>query len=399
MKTKNKRRGNNEGSIYQRKDGLWVGCISKGFDKNGKRIRTSFYAKIRAEVAAKLITNLNYNLQNKRPIIISEDLQTLMTEWLLNHKRNFVSPRTFEKDISTAMLHIFPMIGQMKFSDITTITIQKFLNAKKAEGYALPTIKKIKFLLHQFFDYAETNEWIINNPVNKFRLQATEKKIVTQNEYKAIPIEARHKILEALDRSEILKPICMTMMFAGLRISEVLALKWNNIDFENEVLTVNFAITNWPTFDEEGKTIKRETVISNTKSSASMREVPLPSILINALEEWRKIRWIRERETGISFLKPTDLVFSNNKGKLRSYQGLRPMFKRLMKKHGLENYNLHFHTLRHTFSTMLFEAGENPKVVQMLLGHKDITTTLKIYNNIDRSYFKQAVAKLDGIIF
>lgn len=154
-----------------------------------------------------------------------------------------------------------------------------------------------------------------------------------------------------------------------------------------------------PTFDKEGKTIKRETVISNTKTSASIREVPLPSNLLKALEEWRKIRWIRERETEISFLKPTDLVFSNNSGKLRSYQGLRPMFNRLMKKHGLENYNLHFHTLRHTFSTMLFEAGENPKVVQMLLGHKDVTTTLKIYNSIDRSYFKQAVAKLDSIIF
>lgn len=225
MKTKNKKRGNNEGSIYQRKDGLWVGCISKGYDKNGKRIRSSFYAKTRTEVAAKVITNLSHSLNNKSPIVISEDLQSLMTEWLLIYKRNLVAPRTFEKDMSIAKLHIFPMIGQMKFSDVTTIIVQKLLNNKKTDGYALPTIKKIKFLLHQFFDYAESNEWIINNPVNKVKLQATEKRTIIQNEYKAIPMEARHKILEALEHSEILKPICMTMMFAGLRISEVLALR------------------------------------------------------------------------------------------------------------------------------------------------------------------------------
>jgi site-specific recombinase XerD len=64
----------------------------------------------------------------------------------------------------------------------------------------------------------------------------------------------------------------------------------------------------------------------------------------------------------------------------------------------LEKYHIHLHTLRHTYSTMLLEEGENPKVVQQLLGHKDVTTTLKTYNSVDRSRFKSATDKLEGKI-
>ena len=60
----------------------------------------------------------------------------------------------------------------------------------------------------------------------------------------------------------------------------------------------------------------------------------------------------------------------------------------------MQAYHLHFHQLRHTYSTMLFENHENPKVIQELLGHKDVTTTIKTYNSVDRSKFKQATDKL-----
>ena len=78
------------------------------------------------------------------------------------------------------------------------------------------------------------------------------------------------------------------------------------------------------------------------------------------------------------------------------YSGVSKMFDRLMKKRGLDKYHIHFHSLRHTYSSMLFEAKENPKVIQMLLGHKDVTTTIRTYNSVDRSYFRQATDKLDA---
>lgn len=67
-----------------------------------------------------------------------------------------------------------------------------------------------------------------------------------------------------------------------------------------------------------------------------------------------------------------------------------------MRQSGLAPHGIHFHALRHTYSSMLFESREKPKVIQMLLGHKDVTTTIRTYNSVDRSYFKQAVDKLDS---
>ena len=128
-----------------------------------------------------------------------------------------------------------------------------------------------------------------------------------------------------------------------------------------------------------------------------MRSVPMPQILIDCLKEHRNRRRKMEYETGISFTDDDDLVFSTEEGELRTYYGTRAMFDKLMRKTGFAEYGFHFHTLRHTYSSMLFESGENPKVIQQLLGHKDVTTTIRTYNSVDKSYFKQATKKIDAM--
>ena len=66
------------------------------------------------------------------------------------------------------------------------------------------------------------------------------------------------------------------------------------------------------------------------------------------------------------------------------------IFDRFKRRHDLDKYNIHFHGLRHTYSNMLFEAEQNPKVIQNLLGHKDVKTTISTYNSVDKSYFEKA---------
>ena len=70
----------------------------------------------------------------------------------------------------------------------------------------------------------------------------------------------------------------------------------------------------------------------------------------------------------------------------------------LMRKTGFAEYGFPFHTLRHTYPSMLFKSGENPKVIRQLLGHRDVTTTIRPYNSVDRSYFKQATKKIDAMV-
>ena len=293
--------------------------------------------------------------------------------------------------------YIIPRVGEMKIDEITAPMLQRLFNKMISDGYALATVKKSKFLLGQFFEYCVDNDFLKTNPVAKTKLASRERKVQTTEEYKAIPPELRKDFVKALDTSPILKPICYTSLFAGLRIGEVLALRWRDVDFTDKTIWVDNAVTVIPHYDDAWRVSDYETVISDTKTAASVRSVPMPQILIDCLKEHRNRRRKMEYETGISFTDDDDLVFSTEEGELRTYYGTRAMFDKLMRKTGFAEYGFHFHTLRHTYSSMLFESGENPKVIQQLLGHKDVTTTIRTYNSVDKSYFKQATKKIDAM--
>jgi len=180
------------------------------------------------------------------------------------------------------------------------------------------------------------------------------------------------------------------MLFGGLRIGEVLALRWENLDMKNKTLKIEYGVTVVPKFDEEGNVLERVTVISDTKTTCSVREIPLPDILIDALEEYKKRQWIIGQENNVDLLAKNSLIFPNNDGSVRTYSGMKSIFKRFLKANDLTGYGIHFHGLRHTYSNILFENNENPKVVQALLGHKSVKTTISTYNSVDKSYFKKA---------
>lgn len=100
--------------------------------------------------------------------------------------------------------------------------------------------------------------------------------------------------------------------------------------------------------------------------------------------------------TGVDLLALKSVVFSNEDGSVRSYSGTRKIFDRLAKNNDFYE-KIHFHTLRHTYSNMLFEMNENPKIIQALLGHKSVKTTLTVYNSVDKSYYRQATEKLNNL--
>ena len=182
----------------------------------------------------------------------------------------------------------------------------------------------------------------------------------------------------------------------GLSAGEILALRWENIDLENKTINVRSGITQVPLFDEKGNVISRKTVIGNTKTACSVREIPIPDILVEALKDWKKQQWVKEQLSGAKLLAKNSIVFCNVDGSVRTYAGTRHMYDKFAKKHGFHG-KIHFHTLRHTYSNMLFELNENPKIIQALLGHKSVKTTLTVYNSVDKSYYKDATEKLNSL--
>lgn len=396
------RRANNEGSIFQRSDGRWGGALTMGYDENGKIIRKTIYGKTQAEVAKKLSEISGRVKSNSYELVENSDLEKLMFEYLMTFKKSTVSPRTFEGNIRNFKLHIVPHIGKMKVYEIDNYTIQKFVNILLDQGYSVDTIKKCKHLLNQFFEYSIENKWIYTNPTLKVKVKGKRNvyKEDGDERYKALLPEIRDKFLDALNKDEanFIKPLCITLMFAGLRIGEALALKWKNIDFNNKTIRVERAITQVPKFDEQGNIKDRITVIGDTKTACSVRDIPVTDIVLETLKQWKE-KQSRRQETNPNvtaiLTAPTSFVFANDNGSYRTYYGTRVIFDRFKRRNGLNKYHIHFHGLRHTFSNMLFEMNENPKVIQQLLGHRDVKTTITVYNSVNSEYVREATDRLN----
>lgn len=397
-KKKTTRRGNNEGTIYQRKsDGLWISQVPFGLKPDGKPDRKTFTGKTRAEVAAKLIPYLNR--EKGKVNIAREDvsIEKHMMFWLMNYKITTVAPRTFEKLMRSAKLHIFPIYGNFRPQDLTTDNLQPHFK-KLLDKYTLDTAKKIKYLFSEYLDYCLDRGIIDSNPLSRIKFKSIERKAKEnseEKEEKAMPEELREPFLKALNTDRFFKAFCLTAMFAGLRPGEVIGLKWKDVDFNKGTLSIMRAMTVEPEFDGEGNVIARKTVIGKTKTAGSVRTNPIPQLLTDTLREWKKYRMDQEKATGFSLADQNDYIFGTNEGALRSYSGTKHMFDRFLKRNNLQDKGIHFYELRHTFSNTLFEQNTNPRVVQSLMGHRKIETTM-IYNTVrDNKYLEGAIGVFD----
>ena len=399
------RRQNGEGSIYQRKrDGRWIGSVTIGYDENGVQKKKCVYGNSRAEVAKKL-TDLNGKVKSYSYDVLNEkNFEELMQDWLMVFKKSSVTPRTFEDNMRNFRKHIKPIIGKMKVYDIDTFAAQRVLNELMDKGYSTKTIKKNKHLMNQFFEYAVDNNWVMKNPITKTKVKIHDKKIYDKAEtYKALSPEVRKIFVDTLykDETNFLKPMCLLMMFAGLRIGEACALQWQNVNFKNKTIRVEKSITLIPRFDSTGKVIERVSAVSDTKTTCSKREIPVTDFVMDVLKEWKEKQFVRqnvEKSVTVDLIAPESYVFAMDNGNFRTYGGCRVTLERFIARNNLKKYHIHFHGLRHTFSNMLFEMNENPKVIQQLLGHRDVKTNIMVYNSVDHSYIRNTTDKLNARI-
>lgn len=407
-KKKNARRSNGEGTVYQRKDGRWVVAVVVGVKEDGSLDRKFHYVKTEKE-ANELKNKLISSIAKGDYFTSNTLLGDAMKEWLKLYKRPLVSDRTFEGNIRTFKNHIEPTLGKIPYLKITTTMVQALLTQSLKDHNGCPnTPKRIKFLLNQFYEYLITNKLANDNPTLRCKVTGHYKKTfidskgnIKQNaNYKAIPEKERIKFIRALDKApDIIKPISLVMMLASLRIGEALGLKWENIDFENKLLYVEQGLTEKIEFDDNLNIINRKNIISTTKTVCSKRVLKMPNILVDALEKWRKIQWCKEQVSGISLTKQNNLIFCNDNGSVRGYDAIRRMFDRFTKKHGFrDNFGIHCHMLRQTFSNMQIENKRNIKDVQHLLGHKDAKTTQLHYNSIvEKDVDYEGAALLDNL--
>lgn len=345
------KRGNGEGTIYfSEKLNKWVGQFTAGRKVDGKINRKSVYGNTRKEVKEK-ITKALADIQNNTFIEKNEITVYELAKEIVEDKKNSnqISSSTYNRAKYTLKIIENSNLGQMSIQKITAKDIKNFLNDNTT--YADSTLKKIYQLLGQTFKRAVERNYIIKNPIT-FEEARKPKSSKKSTKVEALTIEEEKKLISALSSEiTIYKPIILLMLFTGMRVGEVLALKWDCI--KDEYIDIKQSLTR----DEDGKVILGD----DTKTENSIRQIPINIIL-------------KEIISTIPYKQK--LLFPNITP--RSVHDFITKFNAT----NCITDHIHPHMLRHTYATRCIEAGMNIKVLQKKLGHKNIQTTLDTYASV-----------------
>jgi len=179
---------------------------------------------------------------------------------------------------------------------------------------------------------------------------------------------------------------------SGVRLGELLALKWDCVNLKEGTITIKSSLRRVKTYNED---LPPKTMLAfqKPKTKAGIRTIPVPPVIVEELKEHRK-RQLEEKLKAGSLYEDNNLVFATELGTPIEPRNFLRTFYRIIEK---ANLDINFHALRHTYATRLLEANEHPKVVQELLGHKDISTTLNIYSHVMPEIKKAAAMKLNNL--
>jgi len=366
---KKKKNANGEGTIYQVKSGKhkgkWIAQITIGKYPNGRPKRKSFYGKSRSEVKRRMKDYLDErNLGVDQEAAAGLTFGEWLADWLELYKKPTVRQSTIENYLMYTRLHIYPALGQIYLTDLDTNHIQALYNKLHKAGKAPATIHKIHQIVHSCLEKAVEKRLLMWNPS-----KATERPSVTAQEAVAMSEEDMDKFLAVVEKeSHKWKAAFLTLLGTGLRIGELLALEWDDIDFEKDRIYVRRTLS---------RTKEKGLIIENPKTEKSKSSVPMPEVVKDALEKHKKAQKVIIMENRKTY-QNTALVFGTDKGTYMIPRNFQRKYYRLRDKAGVDK-KVNLHGLRHTFATRLLEQGEELRVIQELLRHSDIKTTANIY--------------------
>ena len=368
-----KKRGQNEGTIYKRKDRTWSAQVSI----QGRRL--SKYTKTQTEARTWLRTTLNQVDNGITFLGAQMELGKYLEQWLVTVKTS-VRPRTYDQYRQIATGHITPVVGRIKLKDLRPDHIQSLYNNKLKSGISTRTVRMIHAVLHIALNQALKLGLIGRNPsdaVIKPKLIKKEMKTLTDIQVQTLLLAARGT------RLEVLYQLAVT---TGLREGELLGLKWADLDWVTRHVKIQRQLQ-W--LSGQGL------VFSEPKSASGRRVIVLGTTTIEKLREhFQRQQW--ERLAAGDRWVENDLFFPTTLGTPSNWRSLVRSFKKLLQTSGLPN--IRFHDLRHTAATLMLQQGIHPKVVQERLGHSQISLTLNTYSHVLPNMQEDAAEKIDQLI-
>lgn len=297
-------------------------------------------------------------------------------------------------------------LGKNAIEDIKTVDIKAFyLNLKIERRISTETICRIQNVLFQIFQHAVDSDILIKNPA----VRATKEIKRNYSKHTSVRIglneSEANRLTDYIYESEQFHdwyPVIYVLIHTGLRLSEIVSLRWCDVSLDGKYLEVNHNAVYYASVGEKARYHFSECA----KTQAGNRKVPFDKKVLEAFKMEKEIlatKKINSIETVDGY---TDFVFLNRFGKMFDPCAINKALTRIVgayncsiEEKGLSSElmlpHLSCHSLRHTFAIILCEQGVNVKVTQMLMGHKDISTTMDIYANISQEFaFAEYASKL-----
>ena len=367
-----KKRGHGDGSITYREGRAkpWLARTSKA---SGKALQTrNFATKQEATVWLRQVGNEMDEGTYTDPSKLS--LAQWMTTWLETYKRPSVEIRTYEGYASINRLYITPTIGHIELQKLQPVHIQTMLNSCAEEELSKRTLQYIVATLRPALKQALRDGLVTRNAAEAVSLP---KSNATPTKKRALSRQELTALFDICADEPRLNIAVRIMAGTGVRIGELLGLRWDDIDMQRSTMNIARAIT---TSRTEGRIVKQP------KTSASIRAIPLPAALVEALQAW-KIMQIEERlQAGADWQDTAGAVMTMQNGSLVRAEWISGN----LRKRGAYSA----HELRHTYATLLVENGVDLKTVQELLGHATTRMVMEVYAHSNDEAKRKAVEAL-----
>ena len=368
-----KRRGNNEGTIYQRKDGLWCAQISL----NGRRLTK--YAKQRSECYIWIRETLGRIHAGLSFDGIQMTLASYVETWLKG-KELSRRPKTVEQYAQLTRQHILPLLGHFRLTAIQPAHLQQLYALKRAEGRGDRTVQLIHTTLYNIFKQAVHQGLLERNPaeaVERPKFEPVEMQILSEQQIGQFLSTASGSPFEAL---------FYLALTSGMREGELMGLKWSDIDWEHGILFVQRQLLQ---IRGQGK------VFSPPKTKSGRRQITVGPATLQQLEQHRDRQKLARAEAGERW-QEHDLVFPTSIGTPGDYKRVVNEFKRLLKMAELPE--IRFHDLRHTSLNSLMEMGMPVNTVQRRAGHSKASTTMNIYGHATMRSQEEAAERIEEVM-
>lgn len=298
-------------------------------------------------------------------------------------------------------------IAEIKYSDV----LQFYYHLLNQQGISLGTLDSVHCLLHPTFQLAVRDEIIRKNPTDGVMKEISRESGKNRGIRHALTIEQQRCFMEYIANHPIYYhwwPMFTILLGTGCRIGEALGLRWKDLDFEKRIISINHSLVYYLA-NGSNKCVLR---VSLPKTDAGIRTIPMLDIVKDAFE----MLYEEQKENGFNETEidgMTGFIFCNRFGSVPNPQTVNHTIKRIANNYNADEVvrakkehrdpiilpNFSCHHLRHTFCTRLCENERNLKVIQSIMGHKNIETTLDIYAEATekkkQESFENLAAKLD----